>query len=248
MGRGTPPPKQKTDFWDRVAEIERTTGIPKRLAQQVAAGQITLNTALEKLAQQDRVEGLMRRHGMSRALATQVAIGHADLGAVLRKVRMKEHKDAHYNRSLLDDAAADGRVVRFALHGGRQVEGVVKSIDRYEFDMDVDGASERIHKLTVKFAMVPDDAKRVRRALRFDKNLKDRPKDPIVRPQDRYTCSDRRLFSYIDDRTQVKVTLLEGEQFRGEITAMCRYEFVLKLKGGVEIVIFRHSLADISEG
>jgi len=240
--------KQSQDFWTRVAELERTTGVPRRLAQQVIAGQLSLNEALQKLAQQDRVESLMRKHEMSRALATQVAMGHADLELVLRKSRMRAHKEANYARSLLDEAAADGRKVTFALHGSRLIEGTILAIDRYEISVDTGGEEpEMVHKLAVKYAFAPKDAKRVRRATRYEKAVKDNPREPIVRPQDRYTCSDRRLFGYIDAATAVRVISLEGDRFQGEIQTMSRYEFILKLKGGVTLTVFRHALADLSE-
>lgn len=245
MGRGET--TQKPDFWTRVTELEQSAGIPRRLAQQVVSGQLSLNGALEKLALQDRVESLMRKHDMSRALATQVAIGHADLEQVLRKVRMRAHKEAHYAESVLDAAADDGRELGFALHGNRTVKGVITKLDRYEFDLKTDGGEERLHKLAVKYSFAPGDAKRVRRATRYDRARKDAPSDPILRPQDRYTCSDRRLFGYIDDGAMVKVVTLEGELFKGQITTMRRYEFVLKLKGGVEVIVFRHALAELGE-
>jgi len=239
--------QESRDFWTRVAELEQTTGVPRRLAQQVVSGQLTLNDALQKLAQQDRVESLMRKHEMSRALATQVAMGHADLDLVLRKARMRAHKDAHYTSSLLDVAAADGRQVAYALHGNRVVTGAITDINRYEFTVQGKDEPEVIHKLAVKYAFGPKDAKRVRRAMRFEQAVKDAPREPIVRPQDRYTCSDRRLFGYVDSEVMIKVVTLEGERFQGNIQVMSRYEFILKLKGGVMITVFRHALADLSE-
>ena len=245
MGRGEP--TQKSDFWTRVAELERTAGIPRSLAQQVVSGQLSLNGAIEKLALRDRVEALMRKHDMSRALATQIAIGHADLEVVLRRARMRAHKEAHYAESILDAAAADGRELGLGLHGRRTVRGAIASIDRYELDLRTEAGEERLHKLAIKFAFDPAQAKRVRRATRYDKARRAAPSEPIVRPQDRYTCSDRRLFGYIDAGVQVKVVTLEGELFRGRITTLRRYEFVLELKGGVALTVFRHALAELAE-
>jgi len=242
----------KSDFWVRVEDLERTTGLPRGLAQQVAAGQLTVNQALEKLAFQDKVERLMKKHELGRALATQVALGHTDLEQVLRKHRMTRHKQENYARSILDEMLESGEVRCFALHGGRTFSGRVVGLDRYEAQLrskDAKGAGDPVveHKLQFKYAYQLKDAKRVKRSLRFDRALKDEPREPILRPQDRYTCSDRRLFGYVDNQTSVVVTTLEGELFRGEIQWMSRYEFSLKLKGGVEIVVFRHALSDISE-
>ncbi len=239
---------EKSDFWVRVEGLEGTTGLPRGLAQQVAAGQLTVNQALEKLAFQDRVDRLMKKHGLGRALATQVALGHTDLEQVLRKHRMTVHKEEHYGRSILDEVHAGGEPRAFGVHGGRTITGTVANLDRYEVHLlDKNGETKVVHKLQFKYAFRVADAKRVKRALRFDRALKDAPREPILRPQDRYTCSDRRFFGYVDNQSSVVVTTLEGDIFRGEIRWMSRYEFGLKLKGGVELTIFRHALADLSE-
>ena len=66
--------------------------------------------------------------------------------------------------------------------------------------------------------------------------------------QDRYGCSDKRLFRYLDSAVTVAVTTLEGEVFTGKVAWMGRWEFGLKLeKSDVEVVFWRHALADIAE-
>ena len=95
-------------------------GIPFQMAMAVAHGRLTLNDALERLAQQDRVEQLMRTHDLSRALATQVAMGHADLDKLLRRRRMEAHREENRLRSILDEHTASGEPLALALHGHRR--------------------------------------------------------------------------------------------------------------------------------
>ncbi len=231
----------------KIAELERMTGIPHHYAVQVATNQLSLNDVLQRLALQDQVEGLMRRHALNRALATQVARGHANLAHILRKKRMIAHKEENYERSCLEESVG-GDPVGLSLHGRRDVRGQIVNVDQYEFDFQPQsGEPERIHKLQAKFIYAARDAKRVRRALRFERELRDTPLEPIDRPQDRYTCSDRRLFGYCDQETSVRALTLEGDVLKGQVIWMGRYEFGLRLKGGVEVVLFRHALSDLSE-
>ncbi len=221
--------------------------MPFQMAMAVAQGRLELNEALQRMAQRERVERLMAQHELSRALATQIAIGHADLDAVLAKRRMKAHREQNANRSSLDSAAEDKSEIHLVLHGQRRVRGHVVSTTPYTFMFQPDGAEpEEIHKLQVKYAYEPGVWKRVRKAGRLDRDVVAQSNDPIARPQDRYTCSDKRLFRYMDEGTTVKVTLLEGDVFKGKLTWFGRFEFGLQVRGDVEVVVFRHALHDLS--
>jgi sRNA-binding regulator protein Hfq len=225
------------------AEELAESGIPFQMAMAVAQGRLTLNDALERLAQKAKVESLMGQHELSRALATQIIIGHAKLEAVLAKRRLKEHRDANLLRSCLDEAASEGEELVVGLHGQRTVRGKISEATPYGFTVTPSkGEPEEVHKLQVKYAYRPSEWKRVKKALRQDAALTKAPLEPIPRPQDRYTCSDKRLFRCMDQEIEVQVTLLEGEQFRGLLFWFGRYEFGLKVKGDVPVWIFRHAM------
>jgi sRNA-binding regulator protein Hfq len=224
-------------------------GMPYQLAMAVALGRVSLNEALERLARLERVERVMEQHELSRALATQVVLGHASLGTVLARRRLQEHRETYRDRSCVDDSKSAQRPLGLALHGQRHGVGTVVDTDLYTVTWRPEGSAEDevIHKLQLKYAWMPDDFKKMRRALRTDKDLAQAPRDPIPKPQDRYTCSDKRLFRYLDREQPISVTLLEGEQFKGTVSWFSRYEFGLRLKD-LEITVFRHCLHDIAEG
>jgi sRNA-binding regulator protein Hfq len=128
------------------------------------------------------------------------------------------------------------------------VVGRILSVEPYLVRLGPEeGEVEEVHKLQVKAAFRPDAYKRLRKAMRFDKAVEAAPTGPIARPQDRYNCSDKRLFRYLDSVAPVRVTLLEGEQLIGTVTWFSRFEFGLGLKGEAEVVIFRHALVDLTE-
>lgn len=216
--------------------------MPYQMAMAVAHGRMDLNEALERMARRDRVNVLMDRYGLSRALATQIAIGHADLEQVLARRRLEEHRSANRDRTCL----ATGNVLALVLHDGRTVKGAISEAEPYTFRIQSGEQAEEIHKLQVKYGYEPDDWKKVKKGVRQDKKAAREAETPAVRPQDRYSCSDRRLFGYLDQETEVVATLLDGDVLRGVVTWFSRYEFGLKLRTDVEVTVFRHSLRDLT--
>ena len=227
-------------------KLAKETGIPHALAWQVARGEMSLNDVLQKLALKDKVESLIRRHDLPRSLATQIAKGQADLDVVLVKRRLEAHLEKWCTHSMLVAAAAHGRPVTLALHGQRWVTGVIEAVEQYEFVFREDGAeaSERIHKLQAKLGCEADDARPLRRAIKRDKE-RDAATEPVWKPQDRYGCSDKRLFGYLDGARAVRVVTLEGEVLTGDLQWMGRWEVGLRLKKGEVVTVFRHAIAEL---
>ena len=224
--------------------------MPFQMAMAVALGRVSLNDALERLARQEKVQKMMDEHELSRALATQIVIGHASLETVLSRRRMQDHREQNRLRSCLETARLTGRPIALGLHGNSKITGTVDSVAAYSVTIAPEDGGDpvEVHKLQLKYAWDPRDWKRVRKGVRTDKTLSKEPRAPIERPQDRYTCSDKRLFRYMDRAVPVMVTLLEGEQLKGTVSWFGRYEFGLLLKDGeTEVTIFRHCLHDISE-
>jgi sRNA-binding regulator protein Hfq len=84
----------------------------------------------------------------------------------------------------------------------------------------------------------------VRNQIKRDKE-RNAAAEPIWKPQDRYGCSDRRLFGVLDEGVPATATTLEGEIFQGIVEWMGRWEFGMLLKKkNARVVIFRHALAD----
>jgi sRNA-binding regulator protein Hfq len=225
------------------ADALAANGMPYQMAMAVAHGRMDLNEALERMARKDKVDTLMERHALSRALATQVALGHADLALILSRRRLEEHRKTHRDRTVL---VPDTETV-LQLDDGRAQKVRIGAVEPYQVVVSVDGGGEpeTLHKLKLIYAYAPGDWKAVRKGVRTDKKA-DRPVvSPAVRPQDRYTCSDKRLFSYLDTGAEIQASLLNGEVLRGKLTWFGRYEFGLRLRTEAELVVFRHALRDI---
>jgi sRNA-binding regulator protein Hfq len=238
----------KIEIRERAKEME-ARGLPPAMALAVAHGRMSLPQAMERLARSAEIEQLMRKHDLTRAVAAQIAKGDADLTAFLQRRRLAQHLEQHFSKSCLEEAQRTGQPLTTCLHGQRRIEAVVTAVGPYEVTLQpVDGSDALvIHKLQFKYCYLPGEWKRVRKALRRDKALGEGPREPIARPQDRYTLSDKRLFGYVERKLVLDITLLEGEILRGTVLWFGRYELGLALKGEGQVTIFRHAIAIITK-
>jgi sRNA-binding regulator protein Hfq len=225
------------------ADSLAANGMPYQMAMAVAHGRMDLNEALERMARKDRVDALMERHSLSRALATQIALGHADLNLVLSRRRLDEHRRANRDRTVL----VPGTETVLQLDDGRALKARIEAVEPYQVVVSSEGSAEpeTLHKLKILYTYAPGDWKAVRKGIKSDKKSDRPPRSPAPRPQDRYTCSDKRLFSYLDQASDIQVNLLNGETLRGTLTWFGRYEFGLRLRTEADIVVFRHALREI---
>ena len=240
----------------KAEELAKNAGIPRTLAFQVAMGNLTLNEVIQRMAQADRAESLMKKHGFEKSLAVQIAKGHADLDAALFKRRLDAHLGEHRRRSALHEAEHSQTPVVLGLHGRRTVAGYVTKVDKYEFEFfegkappTGDQSCETIHKLQVKYAYARAVDAKARKRIGRDPE-RDADAEPIRRPQDRFAPSDRTLFGLVEGPTVVRLVTLEGDAIKGYIRWIGRWEIGVsvgskKPEAGVEVIVFRHALADM---
>lgn len=229
---------------EKAEELIERTGLPRNLAFQVAMGSLTLSDALNKLAFRDEVEKLIRRHDFQRSLATQIAMGQVSLEDVLRKSRRQVYFRENSQRSVLIDSMGENLRINLMLHGQKRLQGRVQEVGAYDFCFQGKGEPVTIHKLQVKAAW---DGRRNAAVLSSVKKNKSRAEacEPIVKPQDRYHCSNRRLFLHMEAGERLNIHLLEGASLTGTIAWISKWELGLTLKKGPVVVIFRHAIAEL---
>ncbi len=241
--------KLSSEVQAEISRLQGDMGLPREVALRIARKEITVNDALQEMATRDKAVNLMRQHSLDHALASQIAQGHASLGKVLHSRRLASHLAMYSDRSVLADALKDGRAWRFALHGRRVVNARVTGLDRYEARLLHEGSGDEqvVHKLQFKLAWRPEEDKLARKGFRWDSQLRGAPREPVLRPQDRFGCSNRRLFDWLEAKTRVGLTTLEGEVVQGTVAWFSRYEVGVSVRGKAEVVCFRHALTRAAE-
>jgi len=192
----------------------------------------------------------MFRHHLDRSTATQIVRGAISIDKVLHGRRRREHLATHRNRCFFDKAAKDGRPRLMAMHG-QQVRFVrIRSARKYEVDfiplghdMKPSGTMETAHKLEFKFGSHLEHAAKMHNAIQFCESSASTA-DTIVKPQDRYCISDRKLYGWLDAASRICVKTLEGDMVKGTVSWIGRWEIGLSVNDA-ELVVFRHALANI---
>ena len=243
------PPVAVTPIKQRAEELAKRTGVPLHVAIRVVRGEIDLNDALKKLALHDEVGALVSRHSIERALAMQVALGHADLDLVLRRRRVESHLVEYQARDVFASAAASGNELVIGVHGRQLLRVVVLEHASYELGLrDVESGNLRtVHKTQIKFACDAAVWQKARKSMTWDAVRKAQHVEPVLKPQERFGCSNRRLGEAWDAKREVVVTCVEGECFSGKISYVARWEFGVGTRAGVDVVVFRHALDDFKD-
>jgi sRNA-binding regulator protein Hfq len=230
------------------AEVERLEGqgMPRNLAVAVARGKLGLNQALERMARSDRVDRLMREHQLNRGLATQVVLGQANLEEHLQKRRFEEYKSDHFQYSYLKEASEAEEDVVLGLCGGRREKGLVTAVDKFTVQfVDQKGVESTIKKIDIKYAYAAKQWKEVGRYVKTRGSDGPEKVEPSLKPQERFRCSDKRLFGIFDGQSPVEIKLLEGERLSGKLSWLSRYECGVELGSGSVITVFRHSMCGL---
>ncbi len=221
-------------------------GIPRRFAQQIAAGQRELNEVLQEMARQDKVDKLVSAHDVPRSLAVQVVMGQADLGAYLAKRRRHEYRAKVGNRSIYDSAVSSGEPYTLGVLGRKTRNLKIARSDRYEIIVEDPrgGEQETLHKLTVKLIYRSEERRNARRAIGQDKAYRGADVEPAWRIQDRFHLPDKVLFPWLEAKTRVTFTTVEGDKVQGIVQWFGRYEIAVEVRGEATVTIMRHALAE----
>ncbi len=159
---------------------------------------------------------------------------------------LKEYLEAGYNQSVFDQALSSQQPWELHLHGQRVVHGRIVENRTYDLMVDVDGqGQEELPKIQVKLLCTPDVSEPVRKMIKIDKKVQALGLEPIYAPPERYFVKNKTLFPLMKERQVVFCTLLEGETIRGIIADFSKYEMTIHAKGGLPVVILRHSVYDL---
>lgn len=163
-------------------------------------------------------------------------------------IGLNEYLEANYNESVFDGAVQDGQ--RWEIHAHPHRIFQARIIETVTYDITVDtGKEEReiLPKVQIKFLYPAELADSVKPLLMQDSKVEALNLGPHFSPRYRHHVKNKTLFPFMNDRTVLFFTLLEGEVLKGIIAAFNRYEIVMHMKGGLPVTILRHGIHDIRD-
>lgn len=161
---------------------------------------------------------------------------------------LQEYLQAHYRRSIFDEALASGERWEFHLHKQRIVKAAI--IENMTYDLKLKGDevdAAPIPKTDIKLVYPEKLSASVIPALNVNSKVRNLLLEPIIAPGERYHIKNKTLFPLMKERRVLFFTLLEGEVVRGIVDGFTRYEITVNLKGGTPVTILRHSVYDVRD-
>ena len=163
-------------------------------------------------------------------------------------IPLNKYLNDNYEKSAFDSAMNDPLPWVYHLHGRRIVSARLIRNSTYDIVLLIDGQpEEEIPKTSVKLLYPSAHTEAAAGLIKVDSKVRTRELEPIIRPGDRHHVKNKTLFPLMEERTVLFFTLLEGEIIRGLVTAFSRYDLTVSLKGGVSVVVMRHTVLDVRD-
>jgi len=161
---------------------------------------------------------------------------------------LQEYLQENYRASVFDQAFESKEPYDFHLHGHRIVRAVVAENLKYDLHLSSDEAGEmHLPKTDVKLFYPAASSEAASPLVGVDKKVRDLGLEPIIPARKRYHIKNKSLFPLMKERRVLFFTLLEGEVVKGIVSGFSRYEITVSLKGGVPVVVLRHSVYNVRD-
>ena len=158
----------------------------------------------------------------------------------------REYLNTAYERSVFERALAAQDLWDCHLHTHRMARLRVTADLIHDLQVDVEGEGpEDLPKLHVKLLYPATQAAAAASLIKLDPRVRAQGLKPTLSPAARHHVKNKSLFVLMKDRDVMFFTLLEGEIVRGIIGDFSRYDVTVNLKGGLPVVVLRHSIYDL---
>ena len=158
----------------------------------------------------------------------------------------RDYLNTAYEQSVFERALVAQDLWACHLHTHRMARLRVAANLTHDLQVNVEGEGpEDLPKLHVKLLYPAAHAAVVAPLIKSDPRVRAQGLKPILSPAARHHVKNKSLFVLMKDRDVVFFTLLEGEAVRGIISDFSRYDITVNLKGGLPVVLLRHSIYDL---
>ena len=160
-------------------------------------------------------------------------------------VGLKDYLKVAYQRSAFDQALTSQQLWEWHLHGHRRVRARIIENQQYELKIDMENHGvEALPKIQVKLLYPAELSESVTKLVKIDPKVQALGLSSIPTHQGRHFVKNKTLFPLMQERQVVFFTLLEGETIRGLVAEFSQYDITVHLKGGLPVIILRHSIYD----
>lgn len=211
-------------------------GVSRKQAKRIAKGKLTVKQYFELIEEVERLSKICTN--LSKEKIRGLLVG----GENVEEYSDYLKRGAEYLKQCMEEKIP--LVLR--LYNKKKETGLIREVSRYEikFGDSSEEEAKLIEKLNIKYCYKPEIETIVKDNLKINKAVKEKKLEPIRNRDDRCKIKYEFLRKTAKEKAAVKITLNEGEFFKGIIDWFDKFHISLSLTPESSILIFRHAIYD----
>lgn len=133
----------------------------------------------------------------------------------------------------------------FSLHRSAPVVGKLIKVEPFHVTVHVGDKFRKIHKLHVQFCCDLRHAAKAQKAVRIDEEVRKQKLGIVGNTKERYIVADRVFLDWKKRKMQLEFGFRGGEVIVGTLKYFGRFELLVDIGGGGEVLLCKHALHSI---
>lgn len=160
----------------------------------------------------------------------------------LKKQRMQGDNKQTPAFTTLAQYCTDKVAIELALYNQKFCEGLIKDFTPYEFVFAMGENTDKIHRLSMKYFCLQQDAAAIKKLIMIDKAILKKNLRPSHKAEGRYQFAE----GVLQEKNEIILALHEGEIIRGAVLWSTPFDIMLRV-GKYPIWVFRHAVIDCTQ-
>lgn len=226
--------ENKTEKRQRAKKLVRQYQLSMELAFAVVNNECSLHEAIVQSREDLELDLLVQKHDLNAREVSALKSKEMSLHDVLVQKNTKKHIDETDDSPVLKTGFSGF----FWRHHGVAFQGEIIAEKQYDVELLTAEGSVDIPKLHIKACSVEP-------VQPVDEGTNDQ--DPILRVENRFRISNKKLYRCMLEQTTVRISLRGGLIFEGVLQRVGRYECTLCVAEQRDVVLMRHAFSLVEE-
>lgn len=148
-------------------------------------------------------------------------------------------------QNYLKDRARRQADMLVSLHRAAPVVGKLIKVEPFHIHLQTSDKIRKLHKLHVQFCCDLRHAAKAQKAVRVDEDIRKQKLGIVGNTKERYVIGDKAYLDWKKRKVQLEFAFRGGEVIVGAIKYFGRFELLIDIGGGGEVLLCKHALYSI---